>query len=62
MASESDFPLRASDQADVIRIFLDLMIENERAERAPEVTANQPVAPRNGYDNPWYAGNLPDSE
>jgi hypothetical protein len=39
----SSFPLLASDQADVIKIFLELMSERVRAGCASEVNSNQPV-------------------
>jgi hypothetical protein len=43
----SSFPLLASDQADVIRIFLELMREGDHAERVPEATTNKkPLGPR----------------
>jgi hypothetical protein len=60
--SGSGFPLLPSDQADVIRIFLELMRERDRAGRAPEVTANHSLGPRNGPDEPWLPGPLPDPE
>ena len=47
MAVHPNFPLRASDQADVMRIYLDLMIERERAASAPTSMIKQPVGPRN---------------
>ncbi|MGA3049250.1 MAG: hypothetical protein ABSD67_21645 [Terracidiphilus sp.] len=50
----SNFPLLASDQADVIQIFLELMIERDRAGQAPEVTTNQPVGRRNDSDNSLF--------
>jgi hypothetical protein len=42
----SSFPLLASDQADVIQIFLELMLDGDRAGRGSEVTTNQPMGPR----------------
>jgi hypothetical protein len=42
----SNFPLLASDQADVIRIFLELMREGDHAGRVPEATTNkEPLGP-----------------
>lgn len=37
------FPLSASDQTDVIKIFLQLMSEGDRVEDASEVTTNQQI-------------------
>ena len=34
---DSSFPLRANDQADVIRIYLELRSENDHSDRAREV-------------------------
>jgi hypothetical protein len=43
----SSFPLLASDQADIIRMFLDLMIDSNRAGRVSEVRATkEPLEPR----------------
>jgi hypothetical protein len=50
----SNFPLLASDQADVIQIFLELMIERDRAGHASEATTNQPVGPRNDSDGSLF--------
>lgn len=58
----SSFPLLASDQADVIRIFLDLMSKNERAEHSAGSTSSQPVGPRNESNDPSFPGNLLDLE
>jgi hypothetical protein len=44
---KSNFPLLASDQAEVIRIFLELMSEGDRAERVSNVKTNQSVGPHN---------------
>ena len=54
---ESSFPLLAGDQADVIRIFLELMAEGDRVERASELTATpKRVGPRNDSDDRWLPG------
>jgi hypothetical protein len=54
------FPLLASDQADVIRIFLELLSERERAARASEVAASQPLGPRNDSNDLWLPRQPPD--
>ena len=46
----ASFPLLASDQSDVIRIFLDLMCENGRAGAEQEAAANKAHAPHNDSD------------
>lgn len=56
----SNFPIRLSDQADVIRIFLELMREYHGSEQASEVTTNQAFGPSNGPTRPWFPGELPD--
>ena len=53
---DSNFPLLADDQADVIRIFLELMSDGDRAVRAPEATTDQPVGPRNDSSDSWCPG------
>jgi len=58
----ASFPLLASDQADVIRLFLELMSEGDRAERASKVTSNQPVGPGNDSSNPWFPRELFEAE
>ena len=52
----SNFPLLASDQADVIQIFLELMIDGDRAGHASEATTDQPVGPRNDSSDSWFPG------
>jgi len=59
---DSNFPLLASDQSDVIRIFLELMKESDHAGRAPEFTTNQPVGPRNDSSGSWLPGEPLDKE
>jgi len=54
------FPLLPSDQADVIRIFLQLMRERYPSSKVPEVAANHPSVSRNGSNRPWFPGDLPD--
>ena len=56
MNSSFSFPLLASDQADVIRIFIDLMSERDRAERRSEVKANQPAGSHDDSGNLWSPG------
>jgi hypothetical protein len=48
---DASFPLLASDQADVIRIFLELMSKGEGAGRAPDATKNDTVDSRNDCDD-----------
>jgi len=59
---DSSFPLLASDQADVIQIFLELMSESDLSYRAPEVTTNHPVGPYSDASNPWFPGELHEPE
>ena len=48
----SNFPLLASDQADVIRIFLELMRESNHVGRVSEATTtNKPLGPRRDSDD-----------
>lgn len=56
----SSFPIRLSDQADVIRIFLELMREYHGTARATEAATNQTIAPRNAATHGWLPGELPD--
>ncbi len=60
MAIHPNFPVLESDQADVIQIFLDLMIERERTGHAPEVTANEPAGTCNESQDSWFPGELSD--
>ena len=53
---DSNFPLLAGDQAEVIQIFLELMIHGDRAGRAPEATTDQPVGPLNDSSDSWVPG------
>ncbi len=46
----SSVPLLPSDQADVIRIFLELMSTGDRT------TTEEPVGPRNDSSDSWYPG------
>lgn len=62
MAFHPNIPLRASDQAEVIQIFLDLMIEADRAGRSSETTSNQPVGPRDDSHDGWFPSDVPDRE
>lgn len=58
----SNFPLLASDQADVIRIFLDLMIQRNGTGADLSDTSNSPVEPHSIYGGPLFASDLPDFE
>lgn len=62
----ASFPLSASDQNDVIRIYLELLSERDRAELASQTTSNQQVAPRidsrNDSGNSWFPRELPDAD
>ena len=49
--SNSEFPLLATDQADVIRIFLELVSENQkRSGRISEIATDKPRGPHNESD------------
>jgi hypothetical protein len=53
----SCFPLLASDQAEVIRIFLELMTEGDHAGRACDVgTPNQSFEPHRDIDGSFFPG------
>lgn len=54
MHPSSSFPVRPSDQADVIRIYLELMRERYPARREPEVVLRS----RNSSDRPGFPGEL----
>jgi hypothetical protein len=64
MASQpiSSFPLLASDQADVIRIYLELMDERARVGSPSEVTKDQSLGPDNAADHSWFPGQTFDYE
>lgn len=59
---DSSFPLLASDQADVIQIFLELMSQGDRSWRASEVTTSHPAGPYGDINESWFQGELPDLE
>jgi hypothetical protein len=60
---DSRFPLLIRDQAEVIRIFLELMRESDRTGRAPKVTTTQrPIGRRNGPNDHWIPDELADLE
>lgn len=56
----SSFPLLASDQADVIRIFLELMSDQDPSGLESEVTINKPLGSRSDSDRSRFPGELPD--
>lgn len=58
----SSFPLMASDQADVIRIYLELMQERARTGSASEVPEDQPLGPHDATDHSWFPGQTFDYE
>jgi len=58
----SNFPLLPSDQADVIQIFLELMQEGDRAERASQAASSEPLKPCNDFDPLWFLGQPPNFE
>ncbi len=58
----SSFPLLASDQAEVIQIFLELMSEGDRAASAPEVKSDRIVGPRDGSGASWFPRELHETE
>jgi hypothetical protein len=67
MNPDYSFPLCASDQADVIRIYLELlsekmsekMSEKNPAPHAPAVTDNRPIDSHRDFDTAWPPGELP---
>lgn len=56
----ANFPLRASDQADIIEIFLDLMRQSGPASAASELAGNRPIQPRPDSGAPWSPSEPPD--
>lgn len=61
MANHSfNFPLLASDQADVIRIYLDLMIERDRVGHGTEVAANHTIGQHINTGGTLFPSELPD--
>jgi hypothetical protein len=58
----SSFPLLASDQADVIRIYLELMQERARAGSASDVKEDQPLGSPDASDPSWFPGQTFDYE
>lgn len=58
----SSFPLLENSQAEVVRIFLGLMCEWDRAGRPSEVTTNEPIGPLNNSNDSWSPGELPDRQ
>jgi hypothetical protein len=48
--SNPSFPILASDQADVIRLFIDLMRDANRTSGAPQLVATNPVTPQKKID------------
>jgi hypothetical protein len=61
MHPDSSFPLLASDQAEIIRIFLELMREHESAEHPSEVISRRPPSALNERGG-WFADEQLDSE
>ena len=59
---DSSFPLRASDQVDVIQIFLELMSQGDRSWPAAEVATNHSAGACNDMNDSWFPGELPDLE
>ena len=53
---DSSFPLLAGDQADVIRIFLDLMSKGDRSRAPSEVTSHQSVGARKDPNDSSFPG------
>ena len=63
IVSKPGFPVREGDQAEVIRIFIELMRERDRAERAPQAaTTWKPFAARNDSRNAEIPRELLDFE
>jgi hypothetical protein len=57
---DSNFPLRMSDQAEVISIFLSLMHESHRAEQPFDFSASEPIGPVNDTRVARFPGELPE--
>jgi hypothetical protein len=58
--SDTSFPVSPKDQADVIRIFIELMRERHGDRREPELLIEKPLASRRGPAP--YPGQLPDDD
>lgn len=59
MAIHSNMFIRVSDQAEVIQMFLDLMIERDRAGGPREIAANPPAGPHSDSHESFFPGELP---
>ena len=59
---DSSFPLSASDQADVIRLFQELMSVNGPAGHSSDAATNQSVAPRKDSNGSRFPAPMPDFE
>lgn len=58
----SSFPLLASDQADVIRLYIELMQERAHMESASEVPEDQTLGSHDATDHSWFPGQTFDYE
>lgn len=59
---DASFPISPKDQADVIRIFIELMRERHGDRREPEMLIEKPLAPRRSPGRAPLPGHLPDDE
>lgn len=59
---DASFPISPKDQADVIRIFIELMRERHGDRREPEMLIEKPLASRRSPGRAPFPGHLPDDE
>jgi hypothetical protein len=59
---DTSFPVSPKDQADVIRIFIELMRERHGDRREPEMLIEKPLASRRARGAAPNSGQLPDDE
>jgi hypothetical protein len=56
----SDFPVLPGDQADVIRIYLELMRDRYPSRPVSESTVALPLGPPDSSERTWFTGQVPD--
>lgn len=59
---DTSFPVSPKDQADVIRIFIELMRERHGDRREAEMLVEKPLGPRRGSGRPRLPYELPDED
>lgn len=57
---DSNFPLLPRDQADVIRLFIELMQDRAGGSREPQMLLERPLGPRHSFGRSGIPGELQD--